>query len=530
MAIRGRGAAATAANRKRSRGGGDGAATGRVIWFFFVFNAVAIYIGIFSSTNMDWTSDSLVEPTQRQKSASQPITELANYNEYYTRTSEYHVPELMRSSILNLTLDDRKVIDTRTCHAPIMPGSPSSTRCCIGAVSTGSFQHMKRRPDSRTCPQDSATYDRLQALALHELEASPVTRPKGSLLRCDICRVLQLLSSPSFPHGRLSIVGDSLQTQLFSGLECELHRRGFRLSNITVEKVPNSEPSNRWRYGIKTKSCFAVHLPPWMVTMAGTNSNTNTSATQDGLRSHFCTNSTVEICTHTHYRPIMNMEQHKDVAETSDVMLIDYGLHYPLYKRGRQKLPEYLQSDADEYELSLRALMSMFRNISECHLMYRQTSAQHFDNPNHGGEYFKSVTRGKTKEDTCTPHKQSVVDGTSTSTNSNSNSNSTTTPLEIGGVTVRKRASLLHNAAVAEGFAILDPTGHSFEGLENNHENNTHNLTFVPFWDFSAKLFDQHPHGQDCTHFCYSPHLWYTTWRHVRNALDRLAEQKRNVK
>ena len=51
MAIRGRGAAATVANRKRSRGGGDGAATGRVIWFFFVFNAVAIYIGIFSSTS-----------------------------------------------------------------------------------------------------------------------------------------------------------------------------------------------------------------------------------------------------------------------------------------------------------------------------------------------------------------------------------------------------------------------------------------------------------------------------------------------
>ena len=76
--------------------------------------------------------------------------------------------------------------------------------------------------------------------------------------------------------------------------------------------------------------------------MAGTNSNTNTSAAQDGARSHFFTNSTVEICTHTHYRPIMNMEQHKDVAETSDVMLIDYGLHYPLYKRGRQKLTEYL--------------------------------------------------------------------------------------------------------------------------------------------------------------------------------------------
>ena len=49
MAIRGRGAAATAANKKQSRGGGDDAATGRVIWFFSVFNAVAIYIGIFSS-------------------------------------------------------------------------------------------------------------------------------------------------------------------------------------------------------------------------------------------------------------------------------------------------------------------------------------------------------------------------------------------------------------------------------------------------------------------------------------------------
>ena len=279
----------------------------------------------------------MVEQKQRQKSASQPMTKSANYNEYYTGNSEYHVPELMRSSILNLTLDDRKVIDTRTCHAPIMPGS-HSTRCCIGAVSAGAIQKM--RPDSRKCPQDSATYDRLQALAIQELEESPVARPEESLLRCDICRVLQLLSSPSFPHGRLSIVGDSVQMQLFSGLECELHRRGFRLSN-TTENVPNSEPTNRWRYRIKHKSCFSIHLPPWMVTMAITNSNTNT------------TRSTVEICAYKHYRPIMNMEQHKDVAETSDVMLIDYGLHYPLYKRGRQKRLEYSQSDADEYELSL---------------------------------------------------------------------------------------------------------------------------------------------------------------------------------
>jgi hypothetical protein len=109
------------------------------------------------------------------------MTKLANYIEYYTGNSEYHVPELMRSSILNLTLDDRKVIDTRTCHAPIMPGS-HSTRCCIGAVLAGAIQ--KVRPDSRKCPQDSATYDRLQALAIQELEESPVAPPEESLLRC----------------------------------------------------------------------------------------------------------------------------------------------------------------------------------------------------------------------------------------------------------------------------------------------------------------------------------------------------------
>jgi len=202
------------------------------------------------------------------------------------------------------------------------------------------------------------------------------------------------------------------------------------------------------------------------------------------------------------------MKQHLHITKTSDVMVIDYGLHFTRHQ-------------LDDYKTSLKALLKMFKDniisstpiattassdISGCHLIYRETSAQHFDQPD---GHYKSLNNGKFNLK-CVPH----------------SGNSSLSP---GGVTARTQ-TLVH-AAESEGYALLDPYGNILNNIvtsefgdddDEAHHHHRHELTLLPFWNFTSKLSYLHGIGNECTHFCYSPHLWVTSWRHLRNALDRL--------
>ena len=90
------------------------------------------------------------------------------------------------------------------------------------------------------------------------------------------------------------------------------------------------------------------------------------------------------------------------------------------------------------------------------------------------------------------------------------------------------QTGILLAAAAANGLAVVDPAGTPLAGspLRGGGAPDDAAVTLLPWWNFTAPLHYLHAHDRDCTHFCYAPHLWYTTWRHLRNAMERLARRE----
>ena len=58
-------------------------------------------------------------------------------------------------------------------------------------------------------------------------------------------------------------MGDSVQSQIFVALECELIRRNFNVTNGVVRRWPEEEdkvPPERvsWKYGVTKETCINV--------------------------------------------------------------------------------------------------------------------------------------------------------------------------------------------------------------------------------------------------------------------------------
>ena len=353
-----------------------------------------------------------------------------------------------------------KEIGKDTCTYPILDKTGGSGRCCLGARSTGGIQVYQGAEEA--CPQDLPIYFQIQDFAVQELEAYPVSdHTNWTQTKCDVCRIVHIVAS--MKHKRIAIVGDSVQRQLFNGLECELRRRNFEVS-ITDHKLwprprENEDWKQRgWKYGMRQQFCFNVTTPY-------THNHQNHSLS-----------SYVEICQYDHYRPYLDMVQHAAIASQSDIMMIDYGAHY---LPGRKKW-------RNEFKQSIQSLLKVFDN-SECLLMYRETAAQHFDS--NGGEY-EQWMHEDWKNITCRP---------------------------IRGTIMKWRTKIFESAAGEGGYSIVD----SFQPMQAGAQDKKKEVAFLPFFDYSSKMLSLRD-GTDCTHFCYTPHLWYPIWRHMRIAIDKL--------
>ena len=373
-------------------------------------------------------------------------------------------------------------VNKGACSYPILDDTRPMGRCCLGARSAGDEQRYGGV--SVGCPQNLTVYRQVQQHAKEDLESYPVqfdeNNPRrnslGSHIRCDICRIVQIVAS--MKHKRFALVGDSVQSQLFNGLECELRRRNFDVSANPQKLWPEEKdrlPANRvlWKYGVSGEVCLNVTVPEWM---RGSNSNPQ----NQNDRRHTEPSSHIEFCLYSHYRPFPDMVQHKKIAESSDVVMINYGVHF---------LP--LKKEVDEFRQSLESLLKVF-NDSESLLMYRETSAQHFDT--NGGEWevnlISAENEGSLK---CVSIKETSD-------------------------RIKWRTKIFKDVvANSTGFSITD----SFQSEEEAREGDGHKeVAFLPYFDWTSKLLSLKD-GVDCTHFCYTPHLYSSMWRHMRIALDR---------
>ena len=198
-----------------------------------------------------------------------------------------NIPDQMRLTMLDVTPDDIQVIsqlnddhlrdqwgkisDDRICHSLILSqpepieNYDATSCCCIGSVSFGDYQQYIGH-HNRTCIQNITAYERVREYTINELDSIPIlsngdgaqssSSSSSSFMQCDICCIIQIVSTLN--HRRISIVGDSVQRQLFNGIECELFRRGFNISEWKTDNWEDEPGPNytRWNYGIKTQHLF----------------------------------------------------------------------------------------------------------------------------------------------------------------------------------------------------------------------------------------------------------------------------------
>lgn len=445
--------------------------------------------------NKSTTADNIhisekVTPFSNRLSKYVPVKQIILEGNDSNATVISDIPGIMISTVMNLhhnetmtipvwdSIDKTKLVSGGICHHPVMShkykgpcGSQrfAADRCCLGALSSGAEQTYS---GVKFCAQNSTVYDKVQRLALDELNAYPVEYASDSQvdLNCDICQIIH--KAASFKKKRIAIVGDSLQHQLITGLECELSRRGFNISKWRILEWPQRPGPKKWRYGVKHQECANITLPLWMVDL-------------DPLRDKSISHH-VELCLFRHYRPHLDMQEHRTIAAMSDIMLINYGVHY-------------VPKDFKDFKSSLEALFLEFKtNVTDCTLIYRETSAQHFNNV--GGEFNTNLNL---QNHSCVPH--------------------TNTTYENGW---RPRRNIFHQAAMSQNFSVVDAYG-NVQQLNTNRIHlgkNENEVIFLPFYNFSAELHDMHSrNGRDCTHFCYTPFTWYPIWRQLRIAIDRIA-------
>ena len=378
----------------------------------------------------------------------------------------------------NNTGPDRRLLAGGNCAGtPITGDDRPGSRCCLGAISKGGDQRYAGAETS--CGQDRAVYQRVRDLALSELGAHPARARHGgdaAATGCDVCRIVRVLAS--MEHRRFAFLGDSVQSQAFTALECELRRRGFDVRAGPTREWPAPGGGTGWRYGIKREVCITVAVP------GGVRRTADHPDDDDDDES-------VGFCFYKHYRPIEDMVQHKAIADTHDVLMINYGLHFLPTKREREGLERSL-------EALLRAVVVGNSGGGKgARVLYRETSAQHFDNE--GGEYQKRK-RKRAKSKTCKP-------------------------VSATDALARWRTDVFRGAANRTGVSVVDALRRRRDGDGDYDDNNNQpEVAFLPFWDFTAELHDLH-NGEDCTHYCYSPHTFYPLWRHIRIALDGVVDE-----
>jgi hypothetical protein len=174
----------------------------------------------------------------------------------------------------------------------------------------------------------------------------PSRRLSTRLTDCDTCRIVDLLMANNFT---LAFQGDSVMGQVFQGLECDLLRRGYTVSNH-VEGHPHIEGLG-WRYGLRHTYTLRISFPNRTMTTSGGGTE-------------------AVVLYRAMYRPILDMHQMATIADETDILVFDHGLHY-----GPQD-----SDQMDEFGTSTVGILATVRNSTRTKLVaWRETTPQHYN-------------------------------------------------------------------------------------------------------------------------------------------------------
>ena len=313
----------------------------------------------------------------------------------------------------------------RDCKPP--DGIPNY--CCLGSISAGG----EVRYNPQRCRWNISSYNISEYLEQFV--------PDSAI--CDVCGIVDLLLNSSLT---LSFLGDSITRQTFVGLECEI-RKHYHHATITREtiKADRSNIETRlapgqpaWRYGLTETVSLGISTP--------------------------IASTTIHV--YGMYRPFDDMEEVMHVFNTSDVVVFDFGLHFV----PKTQLAKFRNLTSNLLQTSAKSTPHL--------LVWRETSAQHFDNP--GGHFGPGMRHHR------------CVNMTS----------------QFDGVRL---------PVVEEVAKVKDSSAW----------NGTDSMLFIPYREFTSGLIHLHDSAdvskekQDCTHFCNTPFVWLPIWRHLRIGMEK---------
>lgn len=367
-------------------------------------------------------------------------------NNQEMRTS---VVNLHHTSIAVLGLADWEVAsiegntDANSSIASCNPPPHISKQCCIGSFSMGGDIDYQQRYNCHGTKLDD--YRKLQQHATKELQLF-----RGSNDNCDVCRILE----NSRRHNlTMAFFGDSMTNQVVQGLICELQRRNYVVDLI---RIPG-------KHGEVCKRCIK-----WTLLL---NISSPTWKQEESVQMKFF----------FQYRyPFYYPEEELEVATSADILVLNLGLHWSW--NGRM-----VETGRMHYRKSLNDFLKFLkRNGTQRMLLYRETSAQHFD-----------------------------ADGGDWGLRTNSSSKTCTAIRDFRSEAAGWREGKVVKAARAQGYRLVS----ALDLPAYDDDSAVPELVVLPWWNFTARHFEMHP-TEECSHYCSSPFLYLPLWRGLRVAVD----------
>lgn len=211
----------------------------------------------------------------------------------------------------------------RVCRPP----KGISEMCCLGSVSARG--RMTRRAADR-CFTGDGPYNKVARAARLELQRTAAMVKNSD--ECDVCRIMNIIYKLDL---RFGFTGDSTMLQTFTGLQCELARRGYQV-------VENTTYYHENYVGVRSVTTLEISGPTHWI-------------------------KPVRATYLSQYMPLPDMSELKQIASTYNVLVMNFGLHWSWGRRKR-----YLARITD-------ILNATKHGKSVQLLAFIETSAQHFN-------------------------------------------------------------------------------------------------------------------------------------------------------
>jgi len=449
---------------------------------FFVFVAVLL-------ATQKWKEIRMMQASEISRDWVTPVTNITDMEQTPTRPNVHQsYNDLHKADTAILDLVEWEELSLRGLDQPDEEATGSSTdpvikaehscrpppgiskTCCLGTFSTGGNVNPKTRHHcSKAFWGKENQWQQLQQLVRSFYESNLIlqTNNNSKTVQCDICQIVELARIHNL---NITLLGDSMHSQVFDGLLCELQRRQYDIETRAIDRKLNTSTYQSMRY----RTILQVQSPIWKLINASR--NTPVQITYDMLYLLPVKVPSVSIM--------------EDMLANTQVLFLGMGLHW---KYGQAPPGTHSGMKREAYGPAIKSFYKQVFSSTTSRvqlLVHRETSAQHFDIP--GGDWFDYKEHAHKRQRQCVAY--------------------------TAGASTYWREKAIRNVSMTDEYELVDVSNSQVMDSPANAKE----VVSIPYHNFTEQFHRMHPTlGLDCTHYCGSPYMYYPLWRSFRRAMDR---------